>query len=141
MEVKRARTLIEVAGQIVQVNPRTGDNCLCCVTNADTKFDDGFIRCDVLQSELVAARNVFGSGDFTARRANDFNHTSRRVVNQCRDVVLRLNLEGTGHGCFVAQTSQSAVSRVSKPAGLTMSSALPIWNSAIQRVWKPALQA
>ncbi|PYJ69144.1 MAG: ABC transporter ATP-binding protein [Verrucomicrobia bacterium] len=36
----------------------------------------------------------------------------------------------------VAQTSESAVSRVSKPAA----AARPIWKSATQQVWKPALQ-
>src|ERR1051325_1423471 len=41
---------------------------------------------------------------------------------------------------FVAQTSKSAVSRVSKPAGRTKSSTSPIWKSAIQQVWKPALR-
>jgi hypothetical protein len=37
----------------------------------------------------------------------------------------------------VAQTSKSAVSRVSKPADRTASGATPIWKSAIQQVWKP----
>ena len=41
----------------------------------------------------------------------------------------------------VAQTSKSAVSRVSKPAGRAVSSTLPTWKSAIQQVWKPALRA
>jgi len=41
----------------------------------------------------------------------------------------------------VAQTSKSAVSRVSKPAGRAFSSTLPTWESAIQQVWKPALRA
>jgi anti-sigma factor RsiW len=36
----------------------------------------------------------------------------------------------------VAQTSESAVSRVSKPAGLHEE---PTWKSATQQVWKPAL--
>src|SRR5207302_5316171 len=40
----------------------------------------------------------------------------------------------------VAQTSQSAVSRVSKPANRVTSLAPPIWKSAIQQVWKPALR-
>jgi len=40
----------------------------------------------------------------------------------------------------VAQTSQSAVSRASQPAGRTASPVLPIWKSATQQVWKPALQ-
>jgi hypothetical protein len=39
----------------------------------------------------------------------------------------------------VAQTSKSAVSRVSQPARPTASEALPIWKSATQQVWKPAL--
>ena len=39
----------------------------------------------------------------------------------------------------VAQTSKSAVSRVSKPANRTTSNAPPIWKSAIQQVGKPAL--
>src|SRR5437879_66407 len=39
----------------------------------------------------------------------------------------------------VAQTSKSAVSRVSKPAGGTTFHSLPTWKSAIQQVWKPAL--
>ena len=41
---------------------------------------------------------------------------------------------------IVAQTSESAVSPVSKPARRTTSDALPIWKSAIQQVWKPALR-
>jgi hypothetical protein len=40
----------------------------------------------------------------------------------------------------VAQTSKSAVSRVSQPASPTTAEALPIWKSATQQVWKPALQ-
>jgi hypothetical protein len=39
----------------------------------------------------------------------------------------------------VAQTSRSPVPRVSQPAGGTTSYDLPIWKSAIQQVWKPAL--
>jgi spermidine synthase len=38
----------------------------------------------------------------------------------------------------VAQTSKSAVSQVSKPAGLRRTCGLPIWKSAIQQVSKPA---
>jgi len=38
----------------------------------------------------------------------------------------------------VTQTSESAVSRVSKPAGRW--AALPTWKSAIRQVWKPALR-
>src|SRR5437762_1869050 len=41
----------------------------------------------------------------------------------------------------VAQTSKSAVSRVSKPANGTPSNAQPTWKSAVQQVWKPALRA
>jgi len=41
----------------------------------------------------------------------------------------------------VAQTSKSAVSRVSKPANRVISNALPTWKSAIQQVLKPAPQA
>jgi Cu(I)/Ag(I) efflux system membrane fusion protein len=40
----------------------------------------------------------------------------------------------------VAQTSKSAVSRVSKPARRTISAAQPIRKSAIRQVWKPALR-
>ncbi|MBI4662886.1 MAG: CRTAC1 family protein [Verrucomicrobia bacterium] len=39
----------------------------------------------------------------------------------------------------VAQTSESAVSRVSKPAPRTQRQALPTWKSAIRQVGKPAL--
>ena len=39
----------------------------------------------------------------------------------------------------VAQTSKSAVSQVSNPAGCWRSCNLPIWKSAIQQVWKPTL--
>ena len=48
---------------------------------------------------------------------------------------------------FVAQTSQSAVSRVSKPAdgesfcALRRTRVQPTWKSAIQQVGKPALRA
>jgi hypothetical protein len=42
---------------------------------------------------------------------------------------------------FVAQTSKSAVSRVSKPANRVISNALPTWKSAIRQVWKPAPRA
>jgi len=38
----------------------------------------------------------------------------------------------------VAQTSKSAVSRVSRPAADSSANALPTWKSAIQQVWKPA---
>jgi len=38
----------------------------------------------------------------------------------------------------VAQTSKSAVPRVSKPACLDNFSAPQIWKSATQQVWKPA---
>ena len=40
----------------------------------------------------------------------------------------------------VAQTSKSAVSRISKSAGHPNSTALPTWKSATQQVWKPALR-
>ena len=40
----------------------------------------------------------------------------------------------------VAQTSKSAVSQVSEPAPLAPAHGLPTWKSAIQQVWKPALQ-
>ena len=40
----------------------------------------------------------------------------------------------------VAQTSQSAVSRASQPAGCTAIPLVPIWKSATQQVWKPALR-
>ena len=39
---------------------------------------------------------------------------------------------------LVAQTSESAVSPVSKPARRTTSNAQPIWKSATPQVWKPA---
>ena len=41
----------------------------------------------------------------------------------------------------VAQTSKSAVSRISKSAGLPHFQVLPTWKSAKQQVWKPALLA
>ncbi len=47
---------------------------------------------------------------------------------------------GTMNITLVAQTSKSAVSRVSKPAGRATLNDLPIWKSAIQQVWKPALR-
>ena len=40
----------------------------------------------------------------------------------------------------VAQTSKSAVSRISKSASHPNGAALPTWKSAIQQVWKPALR-
>ena len=40
----------------------------------------------------------------------------------------------------VAQTSQSAGSRASKPAGRPAKAAPPIWKSATQQVGKPALR-
>jgi hypothetical protein len=40
----------------------------------------------------------------------------------------------------VAQTSKSAVSRISKSADLPELSRLPTWKSATQQVWKPALR-
>jgi hypothetical protein len=45
-----------------------------------------------------------------------------------------------GPGERVAQTFKSSVSRVAKPADPTSSHVLPIWKSAIQQVWKPALR-
>jgi len=46
----------------------------------------------------------------------------------------------TGHfAAKVTQTSESAVSQVSKPADLEYSERLPIWKLAIQQAWKPAL--
>src|SRR3989442_14617851 len=44
------------------------------------------------------------------------------------------------HANRVAQTSKSAVSQVSKLRALWHFGALPIWKSAIQQVWKPALR-
>ena len=41
----------------------------------------------------------------------------------------------------IAQTSEFSVSRVSKPVSLKNSHTMPIWKSAIQQVWKPALLA
>jgi hypothetical protein len=40
----------------------------------------------------------------------------------------------------VAQTSQSAASRASKPARSPAKTVPPIWKSATQQVWKPALR-
>src|SRR6266852_3092636 len=40
----------------------------------------------------------------------------------------------------LSQISQSAVSRVSKPADRASGHAAPIWKSPIQQVWKPALR-
>jgi len=40
----------------------------------------------------------------------------------------------------VAQTSKSAVSPASQPAGRTANPVAPIWKSATQQVWKPALR-
>ena len=40
----------------------------------------------------------------------------------------------------VAQTSKSAVSRISKSAGCPNLPVLPTWKSATQQVWKPALR-
>src|SRR5262245_32576088 len=40
----------------------------------------------------------------------------------------------------VEQTSNSAVARVSKPADDPRMRLLPIWESAIRQVWKPAFQ-
>ena len=45
-----------------------------------------------------------------------------------------------GERQIVAQTSKSAVSQASKPATATALYNLPIWKSAIQQVWKPALR-
>ncbi len=46
-----------------------------------------------------------------------------------------------GNARGVAQTSKSAVSRVSKPADCATLRAAPILKSAIQQVWKPALRS
>src|SRR6266567_1507972 len=45
-----------------------------------------------------------------------------------------------GIAWFVAQTSKSAVSRVSKLAGRSTLPTPPIWKSATRQVWKPALR-
>jgi prepilin-type N-terminal cleavage/methylation domain-containing protein len=53
------------------------------------------------------------------------------------------SLEELGRSVYaapVAQTSKPAVSRVSQPATCPNLAALPIWKSAIQQVWKPALR-
>src|SRR5439155_4710673 len=53
---------------------------------------------------------------------------------------LRLGLRPQPRSILVAAWPRCAVSRVSKPAGGTISHAPPIWKSAIQQVWKPALR-
>jgi prepilin-type N-terminal cleavage/methylation domain-containing protein len=51
-----------------------------------------------------------------------------------------LPLRFTRRSGRVPQTSKSAVSQVSKPASRSSSDGLPIWKSAIQQVWKPAIR-
>jgi len=66
-------------------------------------------------------------------------HVERRLRHYSYlNTGLRLILNWKGP---VAQTSKSAVSRVSKPADRPTSHAPPIWKSATQQVWKPALRA
>lgn len=48
------------------------------------------------------------------------------------------NRRGAMDAETVAQTAQSAVSPVAKPAGLASSNAVPIWKSATRQVWAPA---
>src|SRR5439155_7156262 len=55
-------------------------------------------------------------------------------------ILLNAKAHWCGDANRVAQTSQSAVSRVSKPANCATLPAPPIWKSAIQQVWKPALR-
>jgi hypothetical protein len=60
---------------------------------------------------------------------------TRKSAETLRDrasVIWRRNLD-------VAQTSQSAVSQVAKPANRRPCPAPPIWKSATQQLWKPAL--
>src|SRR5437667_7931837 len=75
-----------------------------------------------------------------AARGYSRNEIPEAALLPCRVCVY---LEGSP----VAPTSKSAVSRISKSAaveiveGHWLSGDLPIWKSAMQQVWKPALRA
>jgi hypothetical protein len=74
-----------------------------------------------------------------------FSISGKSVLQSCKSLFSwqRIGRERTQRGVAatpVAQTSKSAVSRVSKPADGTTADALPTWKSPIQQVWKPALQ-
>jgi len=51
-----------------------------------------------------------------------------------------LEQRSANRSAIVAQTFKSAVSRVCKPETLPNRHSLPIWKSATQQVWKPALR-
>src|SRR5439155_26985890 len=100
-----------------------------------------------------AARGVKlgGSADFQSMSISRNRRKPRRIFGArlCaqhqpqhgRDSnALRLGLRPQPRSILVAAWPRCAVSRVSKPAGGTISHAPPIWKSAIQQVWKPALR-
>jgi len=94
MKVERAGAFVEVAREIVQVNPRTALDSSCRMANTDAEFDNRLAHTDVAQREFVPARNLFCDQNFTGRSADDFNRSGRRIVNQRGDVVRRLDLKG-----------------------------------------------
>jgi hypothetical protein len=71
-----------------------------------------------------------------SKSAKNLNHGLTRMGTD----ILPQRTQRGGAATPVAQTSKFAVSRVSKSADCTTAGALPTWKSAIQQVWKPALQ-
>src|SRR5262245_28897543 len=72
-------------------------------------------------------------------KAPDARFQSAQQVRELLERYLARVQHGDLSEMPLAQTSKSAVSRISKPADETLSHAAPIWKSAIQQVWKPAL--
>ena len=93
MEVERAGTFVEIAGEVVQVNPAAARDRLRRVTDAHAELDDGFVRRNVADGDLMSVSDLLAGGQLSVFSARQFNNTRRRVINQRGDVVLGLNLE------------------------------------------------
>ena len=65
MEIERAGPLVQIAGEIVKVDPRAALDGLGRVADAHAELYDRFIRDNVAQSNLVATRDIFAGSDFT----------------------------------------------------------------------------
>lgn len=96
MEVKRAGTFVEIAGQIVQMHPRAARDCLLCMAYAHAELNNRMACCNIAQCDLMAGGDVFGYRNLQWFGTKNFYH-ALGVLKQSGDVVSRIDLECAKH--------------------------------------------
>ena len=96
MQIKRAGAFIQIAREIMQMNPRAARNGFGGVADADAEFHNRLANDKIFQRNFVAARNFFCGDDFSMCGADDLHRAGCCIVKQRGDVVLRLNLKTPG---------------------------------------------